>query len=57
VVAAARALKQRAPAVDSVVLECTNLPPYATQIEQATGLRTFSLLQCETLLRPFGATP
>jgi aspartate/glutamate racemase len=57
VVEAAHELKRRAPAIDTVVLECTNLPPFAAQIEQATGLRTLSLLQCETLLRPFGAGP
>jgi hypothetical protein len=57
VVRAARTLKARAPAIDTVVLECTNLPPFARQIEEATGLRTLSLLQCETLLRPFGVTP
>jgi aspartate/glutamate racemase len=54
-VQAARELKARAPALDTVVLECTNLPPYAEAIEQATGLRTLSLLQCDALLRPFGA--
>jgi hypothetical protein len=47
-------LKRRAPGVSTVVLECTNLPPYAPAIEQATGWRTVSLLQCEALLRPFG---
>ena len=57
VVAAARSLKRRAPALDTVVLECTNLPPFAEQIREATGLRTVSLLQCEALLRPFGASP
>lgn len=57
VVAAARTLKRRAPAMDTVVLECTNLPPFARQIEAATGLRTLSLLQCETLLQPFGVGP
>ncbi len=57
VVAAARSLKRRAPALDTVVLECTNLPPFAGQIREATGLRTVSLLQCEALLRPFGASP
>jgi hypothetical protein len=54
VLAAAVDLKRRAPTVSTVVLECTNLPPYAAQIEAATGWRTVSLLQCETLLRPFG---
>lgn len=52
-VAAARKLQDRAPALRTLVLECTNLPPYAAQITQATGLQTLSLLQCETLLRPF----
>jgi hypothetical protein len=53
VVSAAVALKRRAPALTSVVFECTNMPPYAAAIEAATGLRTWSLLQSETLLRPF----
>lgn len=57
VVAAARSLKRRAPTLDTVVLECTNLPPFAAQIREATGLRTLSLLQCETLLQPFGVGP
>jgi hypothetical protein len=52
-VAAARKLQVRAPALRTLVLECTNLPPYAAQITQATGMQTFSLLQCKTLLRPF----
>ncbi|MBI2771591.1 MAG: aspartate/glutamate racemase family protein [Burkholderiales bacterium] len=53
VVAAAVALKRRAPALSTVVLECTNMPPYAAQIEQATGMKTFSLLQSKVLLAPF----
>jgi hypothetical protein len=57
VVEAAHELKRRAPDIDTVLLECTNLPPFASQIEQATGFRTLSLLQCETLLRPFAAIP
>ncbi|HMA08107.1 MAG TPA: aspartate/glutamate racemase family protein [Ramlibacter sp.] len=56
-VAAALSLKRRAPQLRTLVLECTNLPPFAAQIELATGLRTLSLLQCETLLRPFGRNP
>jgi hypothetical protein len=54
VVAAASRLKGRVPGLETVVLECTNLPPYAAQIRQATGLRTLSLLECDELLRPFG---
>lgn len=55
VVAAAQRLHQRAPDIDTLVLECTNLPPHAAAIEQATGLRTRSLLECEDLRRPFAA--
>ncbi|MBL8325685.1 MAG: aspartate/glutamate racemase family protein [Rubrivivax sp.] len=36
-VAAAKCLVARCPQVTSIVLECTNLPPYAAAIEQATG--------------------
>jgi hypothetical protein len=36
-VAAAQRLVQRHPAVESLLLECTNLPPYAGAIERATG--------------------
>jgi hypothetical protein len=55
VVAATQRLQQRAPEIDTLVLECTNLPPHAAAIEQATGLRTRSLLDCEDLRRPFAA--
>ena len=53
VLAAARRLKSRAPDLSTVVLECTNMPPYAQAITQATGLRTVSLLQSVRLLQPF----
>jgi hypothetical protein len=43
VVAAARRLRERAPDVATVVLECTNMPPYADAIGEATGLRVLSL--------------
>ncbi len=36
-VAAARRLCERHPAIDTVVLECTNLPPYAAAVARATG--------------------
>ena len=36
-VAAARRLVERHPEVESLVLECTNLPPYAAAVERATG--------------------
>ena len=46
VVTAARRLVERAPHVESIVLECTNLPPYADAVRAATGrpvhdIRTF----------------
>jgi hypothetical protein len=44
VVAAARALQARAPDLRTVVLECTNLPPHAAAVRQATGWRLLSLL-------------
>jgi Asp/Glu/hydantoin racemase len=37
-VAAARLLLQRHPDVGAIVLECTNMPPYAADIARATGL-------------------
>lgn len=38
VLAAAARLRARHPAVDTLVLECTNLPPYAQALRAATGL-------------------
>ena len=49
VVSAAMRLHHRDPTLTDVVLECTNMPPYARDIEGATGLRCWSLLQCERL--------
>jgi hypothetical protein len=49
VVAAAVALRERVPALQTVVLECTNMPPYAAQIRRATGLRVLSLLDSAVL--------
>ena len=43
VVAAAVALKARAPQLRTLVLECTNMPPYAERIRAATGWRVLSL--------------
>jgi len=36
-VAAARRLVERHPQVEQIVLECTNLPPYAAAVERAAG--------------------
>lgn len=49
VVAAGLALKARAPALRTVVLECTNMPPYAQAIREATGLAVHSLLDAAPL--------
>lgn len=48
VVAAALNLKKKAPELKHVVLECTNMPPYAKAIEAATGWQLHSLLQLLT---------
>ena len=57
VLAAALALKARAPQLSTVVLECTNMPPYAAAIEAQTGLRAVSLLQAQSLFSPFNSPP
>ena len=51
VVAAARALQARAPQLRTLVLECTNMPPYAEALEHATGWRLRTLVQAEPLLK------
>ena len=56
VVAAAVALKAREPSLTDVVLECTNMPPYRAAVEEATGLKTWCLLDDQRLLRPFRPT-
>lgn len=43
VVGAARSLRLRAPTLGTVVLECSNMPPYAQAVRDATGLRVLSL--------------
>lgn len=47
VVDAARRLVGRCPAVEDIVLECTNMPPYRGAVAQATGRRVHDI---ETLL-------
>lgn len=51
VVAAALALQRRAPQLCTLVLECTNLPPYAAAVQAATGWRCLSLLDDPVLQR------
>ena len=43
-VQAAKALITAHPEVGAIVLECTNMCPYARDIEQATGVPVFSIL-------------
>ena len=43
-VAAARDLLQRHPSVGAFVLECTNMPPYASAIRAEIGLPVFSIV-------------
>jgi hypothetical protein len=49
-VQAGRALIDRHPEVDTLVLECTNLPPYKAALQQALGLVVLDVLD---LLRDF----
>jgi hypothetical protein len=55
-VAAALALKARAPDLKSLVLECTNLPPYQAAIEAATGWKIYSLQTDPRLRKVIDAT-
>jgi hypothetical protein len=57
VVAAAVALKAREPSLTDVVLECTNMPPYRDAIHEATGLKTWCLLDDQRLFRAWKAAP
>lgn len=50
VVAAALQLKQSAPYIQTLILECTNLPPYQKAIAQATGFKVLSLRDIPLLL-------
>ena len=43
-VAAAQALVAAHPEIGALVLECTNMVPYAPAIQAATGLPVFSIL-------------
>jgi hypothetical protein len=52
VVAAALALKARAPELRSVVLECTNMPPYAAAIRAATGWAVYGLREALATYAP-----
>jgi aspartate/glutamate racemase len=44
VVTAARDLVGRHPGIDTIVFECTNLPPYKKAVQDAVGLPVFDVL-------------
>ncbi len=48
VVRAAQRLIARQPAVKAIVLECTNMPPYADAVRRATGLPVYDALTALT---------
>jgi hypothetical protein len=56
VLAAALALKARAPHLTTLVLECTNMPPYKAAIEEATGWQVRSLIDDPRLRKVIDAT-
>jgi hypothetical protein len=47
-VAAARRLVARHPEIDTIVLECTNMPPYADAVRAATGRTVHDLVSLLT---------
>ena len=49
VLGAAQRLLARAPGIDTLVLECTNLPPYADALRAATGLQVLDVVTLLTL--------
>ncbi len=49
VLAAAQRLRSREPRIDTLVLECTNLPPYAPALRVATGLQVLDVVSMLTL--------
>ena len=44
VIRAAMRLRERAPSLRAIVLECTNMPPYADAIAAATGCAVYDIL-------------
>ncbi len=56
VVAAAKALQARAPELKTLILECTNMPPYQAAIEAATGWQMKSLQTDPRLRKVIDAT-
>ena len=54
VLGAALTLRTRAPDLRTVVLECTNMPPYAQAVREATGCEPRTLLDSRALSECFG---
>lgn len=50
VVRQASAMVERDPSIGALVLECTNLPPYAAAIQRATGRPVFDIITLVTML-------
>ena len=50
VLVAGRALIEKAPEIGAVVLECTDLPPYAYQLQAALGRPVFDLTTLATMM-------
>jgi hypothetical protein len=46
----ARRLVEEHPDVGAIVLECTNMPPYAADIRRATGLAVFDIVSLVTMV-------
>ena len=44
IISAARTLVSKHPQIRAIVLECTNMPPFAKSISQAVGLPVFDIL-------------
>ncbi len=47
---AARRLHAREPEMGAILMECTNLPPYAARVGAATGLPVFHILHAAALV-------
>jgi hypothetical protein len=53
----ARRLVDEHPDVGAIVLECTNMPPFAADVQRATGRAVFDIVSLVTLLHgALGAT-
>jgi Asp/Glu/hydantoin racemase len=50
VVEAGRTLMRRHPQVGAIVLECTNMPPYAAALREAVGVPVFDIYSLVTWL-------